>query len=365
MMRTWIVVRAWSLVILGALLCAGDPAIGEDYTPDQRKALERVRGALAARALGDVEAAVTNAKSLGKDGDYAAEVARLELLAKYVQEFWGAVDLGAQKAIVAGELLVDDDRVSVVEYERGTLVIRHQGQNKRYTRPLLPAKLALVLAQQHLRADVAANRVFLGAFLAMDGKGDRRLAAQHWEAAAKGGVDVAGLLPELKVASPKAPVVPPELSPVQRAALNPSQWQRLTPQGNRWDREPLGKQASQNAEGRLVVQGADAESAVLAFKTRFTADFQCRLILQDVGPGRSFGLYPGTAGDAPIVVSLPEGSVKLEFQRKGNAYTCRVNDEEVEVPLPRKTGGRMQGYLGVTMASDPALVVALFEFAGR
>ena len=132
------------------------------------------------------------------------------------------------------------------------------------------------------------------------------------------------------------------------------------------DYTPDQRTALEGVRGALATRAlGDAESAVLAFKTRFTADFQCRLILQDVGPGRSFGLYPGTAGDAPIVVSLPEGSVKVEFQRKGNAYTCRVNDEEVEVPQPRKSGERMQGYLGVTLASDPALVVALFEFAGR
>lgn len=349
----------------GTLFIAIAVTNGEEYSAEQQKALNALRDSLAARSFGELAAQVAHAKSLAKDGDYAAEVVRLEVLAKYVQEFWAAVDQGARQGIAAGDIKVDDDRVAMVEYENGTLVIRHKGQNKRYSRATLPAKLALVLAQLHLRADVASNRVFLGAFLAMDGKGDRRLAAQHWEAAAKAGVDVSALLPELKVAPPKAPIVLPELTPVQQAVLNPAQWLRLTAQGNRWEREPLGKQASQNAEGRLVMKETEADEAVLAFKTRFMGDFQCRVIVQGVEPGQRFGLFPGTAGDSPILVDLPEGTCKIEFQRKGNAYTCRINDEEVVVELPRKAGGRLQGYVGVTLIKDKTLVVGVLEYAGR
>ncbi|MFO0905066.1 MAG: hypothetical protein U0939_18820 [Pirellulales bacterium] len=347
------------------------PAVcAAEYTPEQQQALAEIRETLASRVFDALSEKVARAKALSQDEEYAQEAARLELLSTYVKEFWDAVDQGAKKAVAKGEIMVDEEPVAVVEYEQQVLIIRHQGQNRRYTRAMLPAKLALVLAQQHLRADAAANRVFTGAFLAMDGKGDRRLAAQHWEQASQGGVDVAVLLPELQAPRAAPLITPPELNPLQRAALAPAQWFRLTKNGARWERQPLGKQGRQNDEGRLLIEASDEDEAVVVFKNRFTGDFQCRVYVQGATAGQQFGLFSGVASDAPVTATLPagappEGTVKIEFQRKAGVYSCRINEEEVAVTPAAKSAARLAGQLGLTLAPGRPAVIAAFEFAGR
>ena len=122
------------------------------------------------------------------------------------------------------ELLIGEERVAFVEYENGTLVLRVKGQNRSYTAKTLPAKIALTLSQKVMKPDAAANKVFFGAFLVLDHKGDVELAGKAWKEAADGGVDVKRLLPELDAERPLPPVELPVLTPALKNVLSEKNW---------------------------------------------------------------------------------------------------------------------------------------------
>jgi hypothetical protein len=334
-----------------------------EQTDEQQAALRAIRAALAARALPEIDDAVKKALAIAGDTEWENEVRRLEVLATYVKEFWKGVDQGAENALNAGEIQVDGKPVAVVDYDRRLFVIRHEGENKRYTINTIPPKLALVIAQQSMKADRPNNQVHFGAFLAMDGKGDRRLARQYWDSAAKAGVDVAGLLPELEVKPVRPPPSLPEVTPQQRATLNPAQWQLRSKEGKRFERTSLGKAGQQNEQGRLEVTVGTIEQPALLSKTKIPGDFQCRAYFKDVGKDQAFGLFPAAGNDAPVLVPLPEGTVKVELVRKQGTFYCRINEEDVELKPSEKSAAKLSGYVGVTLEPDKTLTVGAMELS--
>jgi hypothetical protein len=345
-----------------ALLICLPLSLRAEQSEEQQAALKAIRTAIAGRALSDIDPAVKAAKELKGDAAWDQEVNRLELFAGYVKGFWDGVDKGAQNVLNAGEFDVEGKPIAVVDYDRRLFVIRHEGENKRYTINTIPAKLALVLAQQSMKKDNANNQVYFGAFLAMDAKGDRRLARQFWDTATKAGVDIKFLLPELEVKLAAAPITLPDLTPAQRTALNPAQWQLRWKEGKRFEREALGKAGQQNEEGRLEVTASKLEEPAVLHKTRLTGDFQCRVYLKDVVADQQCGLF-AAGNDAPVLVPLPAGTVKVELARKQGVYYCKINDQDVEVKPAEKSAAKMTGFLGVTLVEGKILVVGAFELA--
>lgn len=326
------------------------------------KSLAVIRTALAGRQLADIAPALEKAKAIKGSIAFEEERNRVELLANYVTDFWKAVDQGARSAVAMGELTVGESLISIVEYDRKLFVIRHEGQNKRYTVETIPAKLALTVAQLKLSPESAANKVYFGAFLAMDGKGDRKIARRYWDEAAAAGVDVKFLLPELETARARGPIEIPEVSPASRVLLNPNQWQVRKRVGTRVQRDPLGKLGKLNSEGRLEIHAIDGDEVAIVSKTRFTGDFQTRCFLQGVGKDQKFGLFPAAASDAPVLVDLPEGTVKIELLRKQGVYYCKINDDDVELK-PSENAGKQPGFVGFTFSGP--IVVALMELSGK
>ncbi len=327
-------------------------------TEEQAKALTALRSAMSSRKLAEIEPALKAAQALQGETAYDTELNRLELLAKYVQGFWTSVDKGAQAALNAGELKVGDEPIAIVDYDRRTFVIRKAGENKRYTIETIPPRLALTVS--NLEPEAANNKVFFGAFLAMDAQGDRRLARQYWDDAARGGAEVKFLLPELEVKLPAPPITLPELTPPLKAALSPAQWQLRFKTGTRYDRKPLGKLGEQNEEGRLIVEVSELEEPALLQKTRTTGDFQCRIYLQGVQAGQSFGLFSTLPNEPPQLVELPEGTVQVDLARKQGTYYCRINNEDVEVKTEKAIKA---GYVGVTLLEGRTLTVGGFGFS--
>jgi hypothetical protein len=336
-------------------------------SPEQATALKEIRSALAGRDFPALAQHLSAGKLLHGKGnvEYDEDFNRLDLLAKYVQTFWEAVDQGAAKSLNAGELDVDGTLCAVVDYDRKLFVIRTAGENKRYTLQTIPPKLALVLSQLQLPKNDAQNKVCFGAFLAMDAKGDRRLAKQYWEEAALAGGDVKGLLPELAVPLAAPPIALPELSPQVRTAMNPAQWQLRAKHATKVSREPLGKEAKNNAEGWLIVPPSGIEESQVVQKTRVSGDFSCRVYFEGLGAGQSFGLYPAIPSETAVVVPLPEGRVKVELLRKKGLYYCRINDQDVELKPSEKGAEKLVGYLGCSLLPKLELAIVSFEYSGK
>jgi hypothetical protein len=85
----------------------------------------------------------------------------------------------------------------VVESDNQSLVVRGGGRNRTYTLEKLPVPLALLLAQRSLPKDDPKSKAALGAFHAVDARGDVAQARRLWQEAAGQGFDAASLLLEL------------------------------------------------------------------------------------------------------------------------------------------------------------------------
>src|SRR4051812_21915122 len=81
------------------MLITAVPTVRAEYTPEQKAALAELRSSLAGRQLPDIAPQLAKLTAIQGDEKFQAEAARLELLAKYVQGFWDAVDKGAKAAL--------------------------------------------------------------------------------------------------------------------------------------------------------------------------------------------------------------------------------------------------------------------------
>lgn len=349
------------LVLAVALLSS--TATGQQDDP-KAVALKEVRAAMGARDLPAIKAKLAAAAKLRGDVAYDTELNRLELLGGYVTQFWEAVDR-AGRVMQAGEpreLQIGDTIGIFVEYENKTLILRVAGQQRTYPLQTMPAKVALLVAQQELDPKNANNKIFFGAFLLMDAKGDRKLAKQMWDEAAAGKVDVKFLLPEFNVEQPPPAVVLPALSPLVKAALAPKNWSLRTAGPKGWVKKPLGEAATQTDEGRLVVQTpTDGGDVQLVFGRQLTPNFVCRVYLEGVKKGQSIGLV-SVDGDADaMTVELPSGTVVVELGRQAGQLKARIHGEEVELTAAEKGTARMPALFGITVPAGSQITVASFE----
>ena len=101
-------------------------------------------------------------------------------------------------SLQAGESFdVEGEEVSVVEASAEKIVVRVAGRNREYETSKMPAKLAMTLAARWLNEDNPVSPAVLGAFQAVDPKGDRQQARLLFQQARAGGINVDGLLEEL------------------------------------------------------------------------------------------------------------------------------------------------------------------------
>ena len=91
------------------------------------------------------------------------------------------IDIGSTKAVV-------------VSKEAEAITIHVGGQNRHFTFRNLPSGLAVALAERWLDKTKPENKVFLGAFYAVDPKSDPQDARRLWKEASDGGIDVKDLL---------------------------------------------------------------------------------------------------------------------------------------------------------------------------
>jgi len=128
-------------------------------------------------------------------------VTRLETMVNVLEEFWKGMREAVASLDAGVELKVGETYVAVVESSRDRLLIKTAGRLRSWAVEDLPSVLVLSVAEEFFRED-AVKKLLIGAFLAVDPKGDRAKARRLWQEAARGqtGVDVKQLLLELDAA---------------------------------------------------------------------------------------------------------------------------------------------------------------------
>jgi hypothetical protein len=328
-----------------------------------------LRTSLAQRDLLAAKEKLAEVKAAAAAPEEKATAERLDLLYNYLFDFWKSVDEGGRTLHGTDELVISGKRVAVVEYDAANsrLVLRVAGENKRYTLREMPPRVALTLAQLVLKPGAPQNEVFFGAFLALDAKGDRKLAREAWDKAARGGVDVKLLLPELDVPLPSGATIElPVLSAQTAALLKPAFWQVATRDGHKWKRVELAAdEAAQNMLGRLEIQlPDDARGAQISFLRKMPASFGLRMYLVDLPAGQTFGLLSESGEQTfDAAVELPTGLVKIEFARQAGKFLCRINDVETEVTLADEKAAKSADWLAFSLPPGVKVVIAGCEFA--
>jgi len=355
--------RALALPVLLTFSCPLLLLAQEEETPRQL-ALKEARAAMAARDLAAIKNKLEAAAKLKGDPAYDTELHRLEQLGEYVTQFWKTVDRSGRtmQATTIREITINDKICAFVEYENQTLVIRVEGQNRSYTLQNMPPAVALAVAKLELDPKSPSNKVFFGAFLAMDGKGDRKIAKQYWDEATVGKVDIKHLLPELSVEQAAPAVIIPILTPLVKNQLAPKNWSLRTKGPKTWQKMPLGDAGTQNEEGRLVVKApTDAGDVQLVFGRQLSPNFVCRVYLEGVKKGQAIGLVSVDGDEDALTTTLPSGTVVVELGRAAGQVKAKVHGKEVDLETAGKGTPRMPALFGITIPAGSELTVASFE----
>lgn len=355
-------ILGWMLVLVFAVVVPSVPAAEFD------ELAAAVRTAMAQRDLPGAKAKLDQLKVAVATAADKQTADRLDLLYGYLFDFWKSVHEGGQKLLGAEEIVIGDKRVAVVEYDAaaGKLVLRVDGENKRYTLFDMPPRIALTLSEQVLKKGAPQNEAFIGTFLAMDSRGDRKLAEAAWQRAQAGGVDVKALLPELMMPLPAAATIQlPKLTPQTAAMLRPQFWQLTVKDDKGWKRAPLGKHGLQNTQGRLeIVTPEGADGVWLLFGRKLPGNFGVRLYFSDLPKGQQLGLFNDKAAAlTDAVIELPAGIVKVELARRAGAFVCRINDEEKTVTIADDKLAKTNGTLGLSLPVGVKVEIAGCEFA--
>ena len=176
-----------------------------------RRALADARFSMAERDLAAARRHLKAAAGSAQGPAERAELARLKTLLGHLDEFWKGIGRAVAGLEGGEELAVANTWIAVVEASQDELIIKAAGRLRRYRIEHLPSPLVMTLINSKLAKD-GATKVLIGSFLAVDPDGDPRRARQLWQEAAREGIDVADLMPEL---DPSAEV--PRTSPGKTA----------------------------------------------------------------------------------------------------------------------------------------------------
>ncbi len=163
--------------------------------PDSAGALlHAARRAMAGRNLEAARHHAEAGSEKARTAEEKAEAQRVLQLLGFLEQFWKAVRAEAGALKSGQELAVGEKRLMILEASSLGLVFRHEGQLYSPSIEELPVPIAIALAQRRLGADGPIAHLCVGAFLAVDPKGDLQQAREHWQQA---GTTGQLLLPEL------------------------------------------------------------------------------------------------------------------------------------------------------------------------
>ncbi|MEX2176035.1 MAG: hypothetical protein WD872_16860 [Pirellulaceae bacterium] len=165
------------------------------------KALTKGKLALGEQNFAAADEHIATAVSLAKSPEHQALAARLQEVGELVKQFRAAVEAAAQ-GFEAGEVFKvgTSTQVAVVETLPDRLKLRIAGSTRDFPFGVLPAGLAVAIADFQLDAGDPQSRIIKGAYLAVEKKKDpeaMKKAKSFWEEAQLSGSDTSHLLPFL------------------------------------------------------------------------------------------------------------------------------------------------------------------------
>lgn len=181
------------------LSCGWTQEADEQYAD----AVEQVRSALSGMNALAATAALETAKPLAQTDEQKQELKRLEAIVPLIDSYVKWISQISASCQLSEIKLSDTSFVSVVEMTASEVTVRAEGKNKTYSINQLPPKLVRIMVQG-IYNKTPDNKAIYGAYEGFHPKGDRELARQLWEQAAKAGLNTGSLIPELDV-----PRVPP------------------------------------------------------------------------------------------------------------------------------------------------------------
>ncbi len=348
-------------------------AMAADPAPETfEDVAKQVRIAMAHRDYEGSDKGVGRLEAMAKTAEEKAVAERLDAIGQRLTAFWEAVHDGCKTLNGTEELEIGDALVAVIEYDSALrrLAIKVRGQTKRYTSADMPMSLAVAMSHRAIRKGSAASDERVGSLYAMDAKGDRALARQHWTAAKQAGAETATLLPELDVPLPGAALVNvPKVTSAAAAILDPRQWVFQVADGDGWRRLPLGDHGALNAKKQLEVTAPEEGQTVwLTHSRKLPANFAFRFYFLSLPNGQTCGLFTGSRGEAAATaaaVRLPADTIEIELVRQTGKLTCRVNGTECPFEVTDDKAARSQGVFGISLPAGSRVTVAGFEVVPR
>ncbi len=169
--------------------------------PDSASALlAAARRAMAGRNLDAARHHAEAGLEKARTEEEKAEAQRVLRLLGFLEQFWEAVRAEAGTLKSGQELAVGEKRLMILEATSRGLAFRHEGELYSLHVEELPVSIAVALAQRRLGAEGPVAHLCVGAFLAVDPKGDLKQAREHWQQA---GTTGQLLLEELEASGPR------------------------------------------------------------------------------------------------------------------------------------------------------------------
>lgn len=181
---------------------AGD--VGE-LSGDFRATARQVWQAMAARDLVKARETLNGLASQVRRPPERTCVTALDALLMHLEEFWRGVTQATASLRSTEELPIGETMVIVVEADRERIVVRAAGRNRTYAVREMPTALVRAVVEQRFQKG-PDTQILLGAFLAVDPKGDPAEARRLWQAAKNSGADVGLLMEALDYAPDGGPV---------------------------------------------------------------------------------------------------------------------------------------------------------------
>jgi len=192
-----------SLAWLGVLAIVGnawavDPKKDTPAPNDPfMKQVKAIKASLSGRDLVKAEKQLKELREMAKTDEQQESVQRMELLNDYIVGFWKAVAESVKGMQTPAEIAVGDKtRIVITEVARTYIVVHTGGQNRRYTIDTVPSGVAYAIAAQWFDKS-PKNKLYIGAFYAIDEQGSLEKARSLWQEAAKAGVNIKDILPVL------------------------------------------------------------------------------------------------------------------------------------------------------------------------
>lgn len=155
--------------------------------------LTAAKQALIERKPKDAQRILAEAAPLAVLPAHQEKLARLQKLADNVNQFWTTVSEQIAGLTADTDLTVGSTVARIVENRADYLVIRLNGENRRYSLADLPAGLAMHFATEGLASDDAHSKLVRGSFLFVSPEAELTKAEAMWNEAKLAGADVGDL----------------------------------------------------------------------------------------------------------------------------------------------------------------------------